>query len=249
MQSSRATKTDECKVAGIVAALDRDDTQRALHGGARHRDDAPRQVEWRPESWGRAGLAAQKLDKTRPGRFEVEAECSAQEVLRIEPAEDQVSVCHRRLRASATVADGSRCRARAFRTHAQRAARIHPGDRPPARAHGMNVEHGDGDGQAAQRGLAGRARGAHEEAGVGRGAAHVEADGALDPQLVRHPPRRHNTTSGTRENRAHRLAGGPRRSRDPAARLHDEDAPAAVGARDVGLGAQRRALEASQIRP
>src|SRR5439155_20433234 len=77
----------------------------------------------------------------------------------------------------------------------------------------------------------------------------VEADGPLDPQLVRHPPRRHNTTSGTRENRAHGLAGGARGRRDPAARLHDEDAPAAAGARDSRPGAQYRATEASEIRP
>src|SRR5439155_21272575 len=50
-----------------------------------------------------------------------------------------------------------------------------------------------------------------------------------------------------RENRAHGLAGGARGRRDPAARLHDEDASAA-GTRQSGLRAWRRALEASQIR-
>src|SRR2546430_10077571 len=82
-------------------------------------DDASRQIEWRRESQACAGLSAQKLDEIRPGRFEVEAECPAQEVVRIEPAEDQVGICHRRLRASAAVTDGSRRRAGAFRTHAQ----------------------------------------------------------------------------------------------------------------------------------
>ena len=184
MQSSSAAEADQREVTRVVATLDRNHAKGALHGCVGNGDDAPREIErlFEPCVAGvvPAGRAPQEFGEALLGRPRVEPVRSSQEVVRIEPAENQVRVRHRRSLAATTVAHWSGHRTRAFRADAQGATRVETRERPATRAHGMNVKHRDCHGQTTQRGLVGRASRAPEQANVGRSSAHVKADAALD---------------------------------------------------------------------
>ena len=73
------------------------------------------------------------------GRVEVELELAAQR--RVDPAQHEVGVGHRRPGAAPPVARRSGVGARALRSHPQGAAVVDPGDRTAARADAADVEH------------------------------------------------------------------------------------------------------------
>ena len=70
----------------------------------------------------------------------MELEPSGQQGPGADAREHHVRVRHRRLLAAESVTRRSRTRARALWTHMERAVFITPGDAPPARAHGVDLE-------------------------------------------------------------------------------------------------------------
>src|SRR5690348_18390914 len=77
---------------------------------------------------------------------------------------------------AAAVTDGTRIGAGAFRSDAKSAAAIEASERTAARADGVNVEHGNGDGQAGDFGFVRGAQRAVDEGDIRGRAAHVEGN-------------------------------------------------------------------------
>ena len=75
-------------------------------------------------------------------RFCVELHAAAEEVVRVEPTENQIGVRHGRFLAAHPIGGGSRHCARAARPNPKRSAVVDISDRAAARADGVDVNHG-----------------------------------------------------------------------------------------------------------
>ena len=188
VQRPGAAERDEREVARIVAALDRDDAQRAQHLRVDDLDDG-RGVERR-----RARARRPRGRARRPPASRVR-----------QAAEQEVRVGHGRLRPAAAVAGRARVGARALaaRRAARRPRRRQTIEPPPAPTVWMSTV-GSRIGRPRDDALA-RAlgRAADDQADVGRRAAHVERDRVLEarparrraPRRRRPPPARRRATS------------------------------------------------------
>ncbi len=134
MQRAGAAERDEGEVARVVAALDRDDAERAQHLRVHDLDHRGR-VD-----------AGQR----RGRRVAVEHEPAGE--LRRQPAEQQVRVGHGRAAAGA-VAGGPGIGARALRPDADRPARVETDERAAAGADGVQVDGRQPDREAADDAL------------------------------------------------------------------------------------------------
>src|SRR5439155_3947083 len=105
------------------------------HRGVRDLDDPVRGLDGVDTERRRAAL----LDRA-PGAFDVELDLAAEEVLRVEPAEDDVRVRNSWLDAAAAVTDRAGIRTGALRADPQQATRVDPGDRTAA---GPDLDEGD----------------------------------------------------------------------------------------------------------
>ena len=104
-------------------------------------------------------------------------------------------------------------------------------DRAAAGGDGMDLHHRRAHAHARDFGLEGALEFAVEMGDVGRSAAHVEADDALEPGADAGPRHRHHAARGARQDRV--LAGEELRRREAARRHHEHDARA--GALDVEI--------------
>ena len=111
----------------------------------------------------------------------VEPHRAAKEVIGVKAPEDEIGIGDGGSIAS-TVTGGSGIGAGGLWPDLQGSRGIDPGQRPAARAGGVNVEHGDADGQSAYLAFDGGRRLARgiEQRNVSRCAAHVEAEQAFD---------------------------------------------------------------------
>ena len=170
MDRARAAEGDQGETAGIAASLDRHDARGQLHVGVDDGVNAPRRVLERQVERPRDLL----LDHARR-RAALQPHRAAGEVVRIDVAEDDVGVRHRRLDAASPVADGARRRRgtlRADRDDAEPGVR----DRPAARADLDEIDRLDVHRQPA----AGRGRRGGppllDQRELRGGPAHVEGD-------------------------------------------------------------------------
>ena len=146
----------------------------------------------------------------RAGAIEVEAGPAAKEELGVEAAEDEVGVGDggpdRRGRT-----DGPGHGAGGLGADAEEAAGVEAGEGAAARAGGVDVEHGDADGHAGDDGLDGGLRAAFagvDEQDVGGGAAHVEADDAVEAGELRDAQGADDAAGGPGEDGADGLVRG-----------------------------------------
>jgi len=153
----------------------------------------------------------------------VEAHPAAQKTFRIEEAENQIGIRHRRFRAAAAIAGRPRLRAGAFGAHMQQAAIIDTRNRAATRANAGNVE-------ALQRyalacespvGRDGRLAAYHQR-DVRGGAAHVERDEVPMAEQARSILAAGNATRGSRKHAAGRQPNGLGYGRHTAVRLDDQ---------------------------
>ena len=114
MHRPGAAEAEEREVARVVAALDGDQVERVDHRRVRDLDDPVRRLGDVEAERLRAAL----LDRA-PRAFDVEADLAAEEVVRVQPPEDDVRVGHGRLGTAAPVADRPRIGACALRADAQ----------------------------------------------------------------------------------------------------------------------------------
>src|SRR6202051_401156 len=155
VKATGATESDEGKVAGIAAALDGDDADGFLHRGV---DDADHASGKGFESE-RTSLLLQPFASDAAGAVEIEGEVSAEKSFGLQAAEQKVGVGDGGLGA-ASVADGARIGTGGFRADAQDAAGIEAGERASAGADGVDIEHGDADGESGDLGVGGGGGGA-----------------------------------------------------------------------------------------
>ena len=224
MLPARPAEAGQHIAGDVVAALDRDlphglghvldgDGDEALgdllrgHGLAGRRFDLRRH---RLEA-ARHGLGVQRLVGVRPEHLGEE--------LRPQLAQHDVAVGDRQ-RPAPTI--GRRSRHRAGRGRADPQPRpVERTDRPAARRHGVDVHHRRTHPHAGHHRLEGPLVLAGIVADVGRGAAHVEADDALEPGLARRPRHADHATGRTGQDGV--LT--PERSRigQATVRLHEEE--------------------------
>ncbi len=169
MHRARAAEREQREVARIVAALDRDHANRALHVGV---DDANYAARRRS----RIGfhLAREPRHGVR-GAIRIELHPAAEEIRSDQTARDQVGVGHG-TQIAAAVACGTGIGARAVGPDLERAAGVDPRDRTTTGTDGVNVDHG-----RAHRVSVGMTQGADSRAvvehrHVGRSPAHVKGD-------------------------------------------------------------------------
>ena len=140
------------------------------------------------------------------GRTRVQAQAAAEDAGRIHVSERQVRVGHRRPVAAAGVAGGPRSGAGALGPDRERAV-IEPGDGAAAGADGLHRDHRLAQRPPAQRAVARDLRLAvQDQADIGGGAAHVEADGALQPERAGHAAGGGDAGGGTGRGEAERQA-------------------------------------------
>src|ERR1039458_4895217 len=221
VEASGATEGDQGEVAGIAATLDGDHADGFLHGGIDHADDTGGetfQVQ-------RTSLSLQPLAGDAAGAVEIEGEVTAEEAGGLQAAEKKVGVCDRGLRAAA-VADGAGIGAGGFGTDAENAAGIEAGERASAGADGVDIEHGDADGESGDFGVAGRADSAFDQGDIGGCAAHFEGNDAGETAAAGAGGGADEASGRSGENGADGLAGGSGEGRYAAAGLHYEDSGA-----------------------
>ena len=165
---------------------------------------------------------------------------------RIDLAEDEVTVGHRQ-RPALAVACRARLRARALGPDEEPSA-VEPADRAAARRHSVDAQHRRADAHPGDDVLAIALVSPREQRDVGRGAAHVEPDHALEPGGHRGLGHAHDPPRGAREDCV--LAAQRGCCRKPAVRLHEERLAlpqrarqpfdiAAQNRREVGIGTGR----------
>src|SRR5262249_57070422 len=106
-----------------------------------------------------------------------------------------------------------------FRSHAQRAAQVEPGQRASSGSDGVNVEYGNADGQAGDLGFVGSSGSSVNQGDIRRGATHIKGD---DPVETAAPRNRRGSTHAARrsgEQRENRLFNRRLQSGETAARL------------------------------
>src|SRR5208283_5594322 len=87
-------------------------------------------------------MSLEPFERDSPCSLAIELEFTAEKTLGAKPAHQQVGIGHRRL-GSASIADRARIRARRFGPYPQRAAGIEASERSAARAHCVNLQHGN----------------------------------------------------------------------------------------------------------
>ena len=133
----RAAETGQHEVAWVAAAVDDDLLDGLRHDLATDADHGVRGLDRGQPEPARHGVHGPF------GRGAVEIDLPAERGF--QTPEQEVGVRHRRFAAARAVTRRAGLRAGAARPHAQRAARIDPADGPAARAHAVDVEHGQDD--------------------------------------------------------------------------------------------------------
>ena len=168
-------------------------------------------------------------ERTRDRRFDRPArevgrefERTGREIIRIDVAQDDRCIGHRRPLAAAIVAGGTGLRARRLRTDPQRAGAIHPGDRPAARTDRVHIDHRHAHRIAADLAFRPDQRlPAADQGDVAARPADIDGDQILDPGRAADLQATDDTGRGTRQEEPHRTLAGDRGGADAAARLHD----------------------------
>ena len=180
-------------------------------------------------------LRAALLDRARRA-VDVELDLAAEEVARVEPAQDDVGVGDRRLDAAPPVADRPGIGARAPRPDAEEPARVDPGDAAAAGADLDQVDDGRADRVARQRHAADARAGVAadvvvlghgrpavlDQPDLGRRAAHVERDDVGTAERLAQVGRGDHAGGRPGLDHEHRPHARGVRAEDAAARLHHE---------------------------
>ena len=180
--------------------------------------------------------AAAIASTARSAAAQIEPPVAAEEIVRIEIAEDEVGVGHGCVGAALAVAGRPRHRAGAFRPDMQDAAGIDPRDRAAAGADARDVEAVQRDAVAADLAVHDqRRRAVHHQADVGRGAAHVERDQVFGPDQARGIDAAGDPAGRSRQHGAGREPPGLGDRRDAAMRLDDQRRPLIAGLAEPGF--------------
>ncbi len=174
----------------------------------------------------------------------IEPHSSAQKAVLVQPPKQKVRIGNGG-HGSAAKTDRPRLRSRRLRSHAQHAAGIEAGNRSASGPGGMNVQHGHAYRHAGHHRFARQLRapgGRIGQENIGRCAAHIEADDALEAGPAGHLAGADHSARRPRQHRAHRLRRRAPRRDDAARGLHHVHAAAGVVAGHALLQMQQIAL-------
>src|SRR5580700_8457465 len=218
MQWPGAAIGKEREIARVVAAHDRDFLDAGGHLCHDDRDDALGHallVE--------ADLRGEPLD-CRRGWRRVEADLTAERTVRAEPAQYEIGVGDGRLRSAAAIAGWARNRTGGARAHRDRPAGIERGDRAGAGADAVDLDLLQFQRVGADPPLAeDREATLLDQAGVGRGAAHVVGDQIVVAGGLPDPHRTDDPGGRARQHRIDRRVRDPRDRPGPTVRNHYAD--------------------------
>ena len=217
VERSGAPERQEREAARIDAAFDGDHPHRPDHLGVGDLDDAPR---------GLVGFDPELRGELRDGLLRclaIERYASREPAVGAEVAEQQVGVGDRRLVTAIAVASGPGPRARRPRADPQCAAGVTPGDRPPAGADRVDVEHRQLDRATGELTRVGAAdTSVLDHADVTGGAAHVEAERVAVAADAREHPGADGASCRAAEHAPGASACGLVGVDHPAGRLHHQ---------------------------
>ena len=206
VQRPGATEGDQREPPRVVAALHRDHPQRSLHARVGDTHDA------------RGGLpqVAAKCPGDRPQRSlrgaNRECHAPAEKSVRAQTAQDKVRVRDGRL-GGVAVAGRPGVRARALRPDAERAAGVDARDRTSPGADRVHVDRGDAQRHAVDHRFRRERDRAVAQTHVGRRAAHIERDDAVEARAGRDLKRAGHAPGRARQHGPHsqrRRSSGPR---------------------------------------
>ena len=241
-----AAEGDQRAVAQGLAALDGVHARGVGHVLVDHLDDAEAAMDRPP------GPAARRCRARAPSlRLAIEREAAAGEAARVDAAQHEVGVGHRRRGAAAAVAGGPGFGAGALRPDLEALELVDRGDRAAAGADLDHLDHRDAERQAAALEEAVDAADLEaarrlrpeivDQADLGGGAAHVErqhaSQAAIRPRCPRPrmaPPAGPDSTR--RIGKAHRRF----ERGQPAARQHQEERAGEAGLLELASTAGRR---------
>src|SRR5271165_5567852 len=219
VQTSGAAESYEREVARVATALDGDDSDGFFHGGIDHAEDAGGEFGEREPAF----VLLQKFFRQAAGAVEVEGEISTEKARELQAAQEEIRVGDGGLRPTA-VADGSGIGAGGLGADAQDAGGVEAGERASTGSDGVNVEHGNANGQARDLRVGRGVDRAFDERDVRGGAAHVEGDDAIESASAGGRGGADYTSGRAGEDCANGLAGGDGKGGDASAGLHDENA-------------------------
>ena len=220
---------DQREPAQVVAALHRDQAQRAQHARVGDLHDAVGGLERREAEPPADGL------HRAPGEVGADTNSPAIEPRRVQVAQHEVGVGHGGQRAALAVAGRAGDGARALRAHLERADLVHARERATACADGLHRHHGQAHREIGQLPLRrGLGRAIADEAHVGGGAAHVESEGTIDPECARHVGGRGDPRGGAGERHGERARLGRGHRHHAARRVQQAQGGAARGAAERG---------------
>ena len=221
-QRAGAPERQERHRARIDPSRHADALERARHDGRGDLDDPRRHAATvRPER-------AQGPLRRRT----VQADIVGQRVRGIEPTEGETRVGDGGLGASTPVTGGTGVRSGAARPHLHRPPLVHRGDASPARAHRLDEDRREREGNSRHDlRTFGQRHAAGHEARVGARPAHVERQQVGDADRLPDEPRSHDAARRPRQREARRPRRRRLRGERAAARRHDLQGRGDLGGR------------------
>ena len=217
-------RTREAVVAGVPVSVPMLEIHTAgAGGGSLARFDAGGEIDLR-DQWPFL-LAHQRF---RP--LAVQRYSPAKKAFRIEPPQQKIRIGHGCI-CAASETNRTWIGSRRLRSDAQHAAGIVARQGSATGARGMDLEHGHAHRHSCDNGFAGAAHTATRRVGeknIGRRAAHIEADDALETRPPGHACRADHAARRSGKDRAHRFARRDPCGHDAAGGLHHVDAAASV---------------------
>ena len=223
MLSARPAEAVEREASGVMTARDRHRADGMRHIGDRDRDEALGRFLGAHRAAGGVLDFAQHLVHSRQGGVSIErlvgigAECRGKSV-GLELAEDQVAIGHRQ-RPALPITRRAGLGAGALRADGKARA-VEPADRAAASGDGVDAHHRCPDSHPGDAVLAVALVFAGVERDVGRSAAHVEADHALEPGAAAGLRHADDPARGAGQDRI--LAAKRDRRGKAAIRLHEQ---------------------------
>ena len=169
-------------------------------------------TRWMPS----AACSSAEAERTRDRRFDRlarevrrELERTGREIIRIDVAQDDRGIGHRRPLAAAAVAGGTGLRARRLGPDPQRAGAIDPGDRPAARTDRVHIDHRHAHRIAADLAFGADQRlPAADQGDVAARPADIDGDQVFDPGRAADLQATDDAGRGARQEEPHRTLPG-----------------------------------------
>ena len=218
VKASGTAEGNESEVSRVASALDGDNADGLFHGGVHDANYSGGEFFQREIG---AGFL-EPLLRNAAGAIEIESKVSAEKARGLQTTEEKIGIGHSGLRAP-TVTDRAGIGSSGFGADAEDSGSVEAGERASTGADGMDVEHGNADGEASDLGVVRGFDFTFDERDIGRRASHVESDDVVEAARTRGGSGPNYASGGPGKYGADGFAGGGGEGGDATAGLHDED--------------------------